>query len=94
MLKEFLKNKEADMNLILTAIVIAIVLAIGIVIVFNVLGSIDTTTVDANFAGTPAANATTDLQTNLETFYTVAPISLIVIAAVGILAYVLLLRRK
>jgi len=93
-IRNFLKNKDADMSMILSAIVMAIVFAIGIIIVFNVLASVDTTSIDANFAGgTPAANSTQDLLTNVETFYTVGPIALIVVAAVGILSYVLLLRR-
>ena len=82
------------MNAILTGIVIAITLAISVVIVWNVLASVDTTGIDADFAGTPAANSTEDLQTNLETFYTVMPIVLIVIAAVAILSYVMMLRRR
>jgi len=93
-LRPILKNHEADMNAILTGIVIAITLAISVVIVWNVLATVDTDTIDAEFAGTPAANATENLNTNLETFYTVMPIVLIVIAAVAILGYVLLLRRE
>jgi len=82
------------MNMILAAIVMAIALAIGIIIVFNVIAAVDTTTIDAGLTGTPAANATDDLLTNTETFYTVAPIAMIVVAAVGILGYVLLLRKR
>ena len=93
-LRPILKNKDADMNAILTGIVIAITLAISVVIVWNVLATVDTDTIDAEFTGTPAANATENLNTNLETFYTVMPIVLIVIAAVAILGYVLLLRRE
>ena len=94
MLRKFLKNHEADLNMIMAAIVMAIVFAIGIIIVYNVLGSVDTTTIDAGLTGTPSANATNDLITNVNTFYTVGPIALIVVAAVGILSYVLVLRRR
>ena len=93
-MRKFLKNQDADMNMILSAIVMAIVFAIGIIIVFNVIASVDTATIDAGLTGTPAANATEDLLDNVETFYTVGPIALIVVAAVGILSYVLLLRRR
>jgi len=72
----------------------AIVFSIGIIIVFNVVATVDSTTIDANLDGTPSANATDDLLDNLSTFYTVGPIALIVVAAVGILGYVLLLRRR
>ena len=89
--------------MILSAIVMAIVFAIGIIIVYNIIGGLDLTTIDDNLADnmgentslyTPAANATNDLVTNVNTFYTVGPIALIVVAAVGILSYVLLLRRS
>jgi len=79
--------------MILAAVVMAIALAIGIIIVFNVIAAVDSSTIDADLTGTPAANATDNLLTNTETFYTVAPIALIVVAAVGILGYVMLLRR-
>jgi len=93
-MKSLWKNNHGDMNIIISAVIAAIALAIGIIIVFNVMGSLDTTDVDAEFANsTPAANSTTDIQTNVETFYTVMPIVLIVMAAVAILGYVMLLRR-
>jgi len=93
-MRKFLKNKEADMNMILSAIIMAIVFAVGIIIVFNVIAGVDSTSIDADLTGTPAANATDDLLDNVATFYTVGPIALIVVAAVGILSYILLLRRK
>ena len=93
-MRSLLRNKDGDMSMILAAVVMAIALAIGIIIVFNVIAAVDTSTIDAGLTGTPAANATNDLLTNTETFYTVAPIAMIVVAAVGILGYVLLLRRK
>ena len=99
-LRTIFYNEDGDMNMILAAIVMAIVFAIGIIITYNVLASVDVTTIDSNLqtalsdtAATPCDNATEDLLTNLNTFYTVGPIALIVVAAVGILSYVLLLRR-
>ena len=106
-MRKLWKNNHADMNMILTAIVLAIVFAIGLIVVWNVMGSLDNSTVDENIrtnvyneggttyknGTTYAANATDDLQDNLETFFTVGPIVLIVVAAVGILSYVMLLRR-
>ena len=80
--------------MILAAVVMAIVFSIGIIIVFNVLASLDTTTIDASISGHPSANATGNLVNNTETFYTVGPIAIIVVAAVGILSYVLLLRKR
>jgi hypothetical protein len=92
--KRLVHNNDGDMNMILTAVVMAIVFSIGIIIVFNVIASVDDDTIDADLDGTPAANATDNLVSNLETFYVVGPIALIVVAAVGILSYILLLRRR
>ena len=72
----------------------AIVFGVGILIVYNVIASIDASGIDADFSGTPAQNSSIDLLDNVNTFYTVGPIALIVVAAVGILSYVLLLRRR
>lgn len=92
-MRKLLKNKNADLGMIMSAITMAILFSIGIVIIFNVIASVDSTTIDAGLTGTPSANATDDLLTNVGTFYTVGPIALIVVAAVAILSYVLLLRR-
>lgn len=111
-------NNHADMNMIISAIIMAITLAIGLVVVYSVFGGVDLSTPDnqikiniyaanngpdasddANTSWTvynnsgPAANATEDLMTNVATYFTIGPIAIIVIAAVGILSYVLLLRR-
>lgn len=93
-LREFWQNREADVNMILAAVVMAIGLAIGIIIAYNVIGSLDTSTIDAGLTGAPAASATSSLINSTGTFYTVAPIALIVVAAVAILGYVMLLRRR
>ncbi|NIQ88072.1 MAG: hypothetical protein GWN93_02875 [Deltaproteobacteria bacterium] len=102
-MRKLWNNNHADLNMILGAVVTMVMLAISIVIVWNVVGSIDTTDLDTavdgvyndpGAASTEVTNATSDLTDNLETFYSVAPIVLIVMAAVGILGYVLLLRRS
>jgi branched-subunit amino acid ABC-type transport system permease component len=71
----------------------AIGLAVGIIITYNVIGSVDTATIDAGLTGAPAATAASSLINSTGTFYTIAPIALIVVAAVAILGYVLLLRK-
>ena len=93
-MRKFWKNKEADINMILAAVVMAIALAIGIIITYNVIGSVDADTIDAGLTGNPAETAASALINQTNTFYTVAPIALIVVAAVAILGYVLLLRRR
>lgn len=99
-MRKFLGNRHGDLNMIMTAIILAITLAISILIVWNIVGAIEPTTMDTALRtslGDPwwngTVNSTNDLNTNIETFYTVAPIVLIVVAAVGILSYVMLLRR-
>jgi multisubunit Na+/H+ antiporter MnhB subunit len=91
--KSLKKNEDASIDMILTAVVAAIVFAISIAIVYAVLGGIDYTTYDSALTGTPAANASTSLLGNLTTFYNLGPIYIVVIAAVGIIAAVLMVRR-
>jgi len=100
-MRKLLGNNQADLNMILGAIVVAITLAISVIIVWNVVAAVDPGTIDSSVEAAiqetsgfqDVTNSTDDLNTNIETFYTVAPIVLIVMAAVGILGYVLLLRR-
>ena len=80
--------------MILTAVVAAIVFAVSIAIVYAVLGGISYTAYDASLTGTPAANASNNLLTNLNTFYNLGPIYIVVIAAVGIIAAVLMVRGR
>ena len=100
---QFLKNEAGDVNLIMTAIVLAITLVMGVIITFAVIGGVNLTTIDANYRASigasntgikPAANATNTLVSNVNTFYQIAPIMLVVIAAVGILSYLFILRTK
>ena len=93
-IRKLLRNDEADVNMILAAVVMAIGLAIGIIITYSVIGSVDADTIDAGLTGSPAENAASALINSTGTFYTVAPIALIVVAAVAILGYVMLLRRR
>ena len=87
-------NDKGNVNLILMAVVAAVVLAISVVIVFSVIGGLDTDTVDADLTGTPAANASDDLTSNLETFYTISPIYIVVLSAVGIIAAIMMIVIK
>ena len=103
-MRKLLSNKHGDMNMILLAVVMGIALAIGIIVVFNVHGGIagDLSDLDSAVAAASgrsstldnsASNASNSTLSNIETYFTIAPLALIVIAAVGILSYVLLLRR-
>ena len=67
---------------------ILVTLMIAVLIFYNIAASIDTTSIDADLTGTPAANATDDTLDQAATFFTIAPIIAIVIVAVVILSYV------
>jgi len=97
MLRELWNDHEADVNMILTAVVMAIVFVISISIVWSVLSGISYTTIDGNIgnaACTPSVNASENLVTNLNTFYTLGPIAIVVVAAVGIIGYVMIIRGR
>jgi len=90
-LQSLLKNDEADVKMIGAVVGILITLIIAVLVFYNIAGSIDTTTIDANFGGTtntPAANATEDTLDQSATFFQIAPIIAIVVVAVVILGYV------
>ena len=107
-MRKLWNNNHADLGMIMTSIIMAIGFAMALLVIFSILGGLSPGDVDGKVAEaigyrsgtdsyngtTPVTNATGDLQTNVETFFTVGPIALIVIAAIGILGYVLLLRRK
>lgn len=96
-LRSLASNTFADINMILTAVIAAIVFAISIAIVYAVLGGISYSTYDANLGATnytPATNASNSLLTNLGTFYQLGPIYIVVVAAVGIIAAVLMIRGR
>ena len=93
--RSLLHDESANIDMILTAVIAGIVFAISIAIIYSVLGGIGYTAIDAELGGantTPALNASSALQSNLATFYTLGPIYIVVIAAVGIIAAVLLIR--
>jgi len=87
-------DDRANVDMILTAIIAGVMFAIAIPIIYSVLGGVNYTTIDAALSGTPAVNASNNLLTNLNTFFTIGPIYLVVVAAVGIIAAILLLRGR
>jgi len=93
-LRKLREEESANVDMILTAVIAGVMFAIAIPIIYSVLGGVDYTTVDAALTGTPATNASNNVLTNLNTFFTIGPIYLVVVAAVGIIAAVLLLRGR
>jgi len=105
-MKSFIKNKEANTDMVIMAIVAAVVIAISLVVIFPLLGNMNTASIDTviqdtvfqrsgndlNFDNcTPAANATNYLTENLETFYSISPIYIVVLAAVGIIGAIMMI---
>ena len=104
-LRNLIKNRSGDMGAVLAAVVTACVLAISIVVVWNIMGAIDASDADTeindnvfgNASSTNikyAQNSTDSITENLETFYSIIPIVLIVISAVAIMGYLLVLRQR
>lgn len=87
-LKGFSKDNEASVKMIGAVVGILITLIIAVLIFYNIAGSIDTTDLDSDLTGTPAANATSATIDQAETFFTIAPIICIVIVAVVVIGYV------
>ena len=95
-------NHDANVTIVLMAITAAVVIAVTLIVVFPLLGSLDTGTIDQDIqetlgeAGTtyknttvPAANATDNIVSQLEIFYDIVPLYIVVLAAVGIISAVM-----
>jgi len=92
-------NDRGNVDLILMAVTAGVVIAISLLVIFPVIGGLNTDSIDADIGAsstTPAANATDNLVENLETFYSVSPIYVVVLAAVGIISAVMMIivRKK
>jgi hypothetical protein len=87
-LRKFLGNKAGQFGMVGAAVGLLITLIIAVLIYYNIAASLDTTAVDAKLPGTPAANATTAINNQANTFFTIAPIVAIVIVAVVVIGYV------
>jgi hypothetical protein len=82
-------NEDANVSTIILAVATAITIAISILIIYSVIGGMNTTTIDAALPGTPSLNATNSLISGLGTFYTISPIYLVVLVAVAIIGAVM-----
>ena len=72
-LRKLRKNNDGNVDMILTAIIAGVMFAIAIPIIYSVLGGINYTTVDAQLSGTPATNASNQVLSSLNTFFTIGP---------------------
>jgi hypothetical protein len=79
-----MKNQDANVEMITMAIIAAVMFAISVPIIFNVVGSVDIATIDTDLQAsmgegtsyTPAANATDNLLTQVNSFFSIGPKSL------------------
>jgi len=100
-MKKLWSDKTASVAMVGAAVAIIVTIFVSILIVYNIAASIDASTLDTDLQAatgnpttwTPAANATDDTLTQTQTFYTVAPLIVVVLAAVVILGYVTRLGR-
>ena len=96
-MRKLLQNKQGNVGTIILAVATAITIAISILIVYSILGGMNTATIDASIRTAtgggsgmkPAANATTSLLSGLGTFFTISPIYLVVLVAVAIIGAVM-----
>ena len=93
-MKRLCKNSHAQMNLVVAAVALFMTLLISILIYYNIAGvSVHTHDYAAESNATAALwnqsnNATSSINNQAATFYTVAPIIGIVIVAVVVIGYV------
>jgi len=94
-MRELKKNTHGSLAAMGAAIAIIVTLMISLVIVYSIVSSINPRTIDIKAQGngmpgtrSDAGNATNSTISGLNTFYTLAPLIIVVIAAVIILAYV------
>ena len=112
MLRKF--DDKANMQLIMMAVIAAVLLVVSLVVIFSVLGGIDYEGLDTDYktglglqavndndadnatwnATRPAGNASDTLVANVETFYTISPIYLVVLAAVGIISAIMMIMIR
>ena len=87
-LKKLLKDDDANTQMIGAVVGILVTLIIAVIVFYTIASSLDVSSLDADFNGTPAQNATEATLDQAGTFFTIAPIIAIVIVAVVILGYV------
>ena len=84
-----LRDKNAALQDVTTAVGILVTLIICVLIFYNIAATIDVDDLDSNFANAwPVENSTNSTLDQAYTFFSIAPIIVIVIVAVVILKYV------
>ena len=110
-MRKILSNNNANVAMIGTAVALLVTIMVSILVVYSILGTVDTDDVDENFGdwgagryaeggslekvngSTPSLNATNAVTDQAATFYTLAPLIVVVLVAVVILGYVTTIGR-
>ena len=95
-MRQITSDQKGAVGTIILAVATAVTLAISILVVYSIMGGLNTSTIDSNIQtnigltnATPAANASDSLLTHLGTFFTVSPLYLVVLVAVAIIGAVM-----
>ena len=96
-MRKFLKNTQATVQDIGAAVAILVTIMVSVLVVFNIAASVDSKDIDTSLQSalsegtdvTFAQNATKDTLDQTATFYTIAPLVVVVLIAVVILSYVM-----
>jgi len=91
--KKFKAGDKAEAAVGMVGVIVGILITLMVVVLvfYNIVGSIDTSSIDSEIGEattTPSDNATSNVLTQAETVFTIMPIVCIVIVAVVILTYV------
>jgi len=106
-MKTLLRNKNGNVQMIGVAVATLVAIFIAVLVVYNIAGSIETSDVDADLR-TDLADLVGDVETNMRyagnatvdtldqsaTFFTIAPLIVVVMVAVIILGYVITIGGK
>ena len=84
-----MSNDHAAIGMIIMGLLILVISVLAIAIIYPILGSVDTTTIDANFDGTPSANATNSIISTTNTVMGLNPLAALVAVAAGIISLLL-----
>ena len=96
-MRQIISDQKGAVGTIILAVAVAVTLAVSILVVYSIMGGLDTSTIDSNIqtniglsnTTTPAADASDSLLTHLGTFFTISPLYLVVLVAVAIIGAVM-----
>ena len=88
-MRKLMQNKDGVIETIAMGLAILVLSIIIVAVFYPIAGSIDTTTIDADFSGTPSANATDAVLDTAETVFELNPLVALVAIASAIIMLVM-----